>query len=218
MILYSCFHYSERLAQPELSRLLCRVPESVQQKVMRYTRWQDQQTCLFGKLLTRKLLIAFGYDDDCLHRLSVNPYGKPLIDDQVDFNISHSGHMVTIAASNRYLVGIDVEQKDGFPLQNILYFLRPEESERLHQSATSEAFYEFWTRKESLIKAKGMGLHLDLKDIYIQGDRGLFKSRQVEETWYYYSLPSPADYVATLCTQQPGLTPQFVLPDNLFDC
>lgn len=221
MILYSYFTCESAIEKNKFDELLKLVPESVRRKVLSYRRWQDQQTCLIGKLLTRALLIRQGYSEDCLKRLEVNAYGKPFIDAKVDFNVSHSGGLVVIALSDTHQVGVDVERNEPFdsnqpPYEAIDTFLRPEERENLQRIPTSEAFYEFWTKKESLMKAKGMGLSVDLKDIYIDQDQAVYQSKGKTEAWHYYSLQVPPGYTATLCIQERGLLPQFLaLPDLL---
>lgn len=83
----------------------------------------------------------------------------------VDFNISHSGSIVICIISFTSIVGIDIEQVcsklDFTMFYPILSF---EEICYLKNAPNpSVSFYKIWTMKESIAKAKGLGLNENLK-------------------------------------------------------
>ena len=85
----------------------------------------------------------------------------------VSFNVSHSGKhgMIAIASTGR--LGIDVEEiSDRSDLDGIIEMaFGPAEKAELalmHGSRRLQLFYKLWTIKESLIKAVGMGLSMDM--------------------------------------------------------
>lgn len=114
-------------------------------------------------------------------KFDANPYGKPHIGnpiENVEFNLSHSGQSVVCALSLHRALGIDIEQVRRPP--NLLDFARdsfsPSEVMELAthpQDNQINRFFEYWTLKESYIKARGMGLSLPL-------DQFSFRIRQPE--------------------------------------
>jgi 4'-phosphopantetheinyl transferase len=94
--------------------------------------------------------------------------GKPYLLDNngepqtLRFNLSHSGERMLLAVGCREL-GVDVEVWDPRhdPESLAGEILAPEELahwQRLPPARRREAFYRFWTRKESLVKAVGVGI------------------------------------------------------------
>ncbi|MFE7645612.1 4'-phosphopantetheinyl transferase family protein [Streptomyces phaeoluteigriseus] len=102
-------------------------------------------------------------------RLAV-PAGSPYAD--VDFSVTHSGNVVGVAVCRDAAVGLDVED-DGIGLDvdaaartalgatelSALY-ARPAAGRR-------SAFLRTWTRKEAVLKALGVGLHVPLRELEV---------------------------------------------------
>ena len=102
----------------------------------------------------------------------VGPYGRPEISHQaacagISFNISHCAGIIALAVSTTRAVGIDVEcLRERFSCLEIAeHYFAPEENKALQTLPASQqplGFLEYWTLKESYIKARGMGLSLPL--------------------------------------------------------
>lgn len=209
MITFSCFLYRHQLRNTLFDVLLHCLPVHMRADVCRYRRWEDRQNCLFGRLLLRDLLCAEGYSPDSLERVHPDAGGKLVLDDEVDFNLSHSGNMVLAAITRYGRIGVDVELMADLHPEDIAVALRSDELERLQREG-KEALYALWTRKESLVKARGQGLAIDVKDICLRnGNRATLRIDGVSETWYYQHVPLPSEYVAVLCTSQ-------LLPEAVF--
>lgn len=98
-------------------------------------------------------------------------YGKPyaVLNDErvaVSFNISHSGKHGLIAFAPHRRLGVDVEERvtreDIDDLSKMVF--RPDEQSALALTdgpRKIDLFFKFWTIKEALIKAVGMGFSLD---------------------------------------------------------
>lgn len=88
------------------------------------------------------------------------PGGKPHFPGgQPAFSISHAGAVAVCAFSERE-VGVDVEQVTAVE-PSLPSVLQPEELACLRRSPEAEqtrTFYQLWTQKESLIKARGGAL------------------------------------------------------------
>ena len=99
-----------------------------------------------------------------------NSYGKPFINkpDNVtyQFNVSHSKNLAVIIVA-RQTVGIDVEYQDpAFASLKIAErFFSKDEVQDLKSTPAPlfvEHFFDCWSRKESYIKARGLGVSLAL--------------------------------------------------------
>ncbi|SET96831.1 4'-phosphopantetheinyl transferase family protein [Hymenobacter actinosclerus] len=214
MMLYASLHFPERLAGPVFAALLQALPPPLRQEALRFHRWQDQHAALLGKLLVKHLLLRCGYPADTLQSLYRDALGKPRLPLPVDFSISHAGTLVACALSTSHRVGLDVEQVQSYALEDFQHFLRPDEQQLLAKAGMGWAFCELWTQKESFLKAKGVGLvsALRLQDVYVQAKGCRYQpATGPSEQWYYFPLPTPAGYVASLCTQVPGLRIESVL-------
>lgn len=113
-------------------------------------------------------------------RFDTNQYGKPEVAaDQnqraVHFNLTHSHRMAAFSFSLGNCVGVDIEFIK--PLKNMTglahHVCSPKEMEEflaLAPAQQQDAFFRLWTRKEAFIKAKGQGLSMGLRSIYIGFD------------------------------------------------
>lgn len=144
-----------------------------------YRREIDQRRFLTGRVLAKSVLgarlglapEAVRFDatcDDC-----GKPHGKPKLPG-VEFSISHSGERVGLAVST-VPVGLDVETATRGAEDNLIaYALNETEQAAVRELAPDErtsAFYQYWTRKEALMKATGRGLKIPLQAITLDGAR-----------------------------------------------
>ena len=90
----------------------------------------------------------------------LNEFGKPLSKD-ICFNISHS-HGVVIFTLYEFDVGVDIEKIRTSQDDVRRYISNDEEYAYIKDD---KSFYEIWTSKESLVKALGIGIKDNIKDI-----------------------------------------------------
>lgn len=70
------------------------------------------------------------------------------------FNSSHAGEVVICAFSNTYELGIDIEEIKDIELDAFKDQRTANEWRAVVQAESKqEAFYEYWTKKEAVIKA-----------------------------------------------------------------
>lgn len=103
--------------------------------------------------------------------------GKPSLtrrspDEQLCFNLSHSGQLALYAVAWNRPVGVDVEQMDadrdwaGVAAR----FFSPAEQLALNQLPPNlrlKGFFNAWTRKEAVLKATGQGLTIPLEQVEV---------------------------------------------------
>jgi 4'-phosphopantetheinyl transferase len=196
-IYYTSFH--ERLSHGQFDRYLAMVPDNMKQQVLRYRRWEDSHACLFGKLLLRQSMVAM----DCrleLENIRYTNYGKPFIEGNTNFSISHSGTYVLCAISNEYRVGLDIEQvRDEVEINEFKsQFFHDEWNKIVNSQDPVKTFFSFWTSKEAAMKADGRGLSI-INDTRIADGFALAK----EQRWNLKDIELDSNYIVTLATSKP---------------
>ncbi len=157
-------HNTQKLSESTWEKLLSILPLHLVTEVTKYKRWQDRQNCLFGKLL-----VYIGYHHLCKKKLDMNiikrdKNNKPYLSDKsIHFNISHSNQMVVCAFSKQNKIGIDVEQIKDLDYRNFTSIFNNEEVIKIREGDI-HVFYEFWTKKEAVLKNIGTGFMLSPKE------------------------------------------------------
>lgn len=96
-------------------------------------------------------------------RFSIGAQGKPRLADTshaLDFNLSHSGEWLACAVTAGQPVGLDIEacKPERKVMTLARRFFREEEVAALgccDDATANDRFYDFWTLKESAVKARG---------------------------------------------------------------
>ena len=141
-------------------------------------------------------------------------HGKPFLKGahtDLHFNVSHSGDLFLYALSDRPDLGVDVEfMKPDRELERIAErFFAPGEVQRLlkdgRREDSSANFYRCWTRKEAYLKAKGLGITMQLDAFevtFLPGEDPRLLHTEVEgedpAAWRLVNIPVPAAYQAAL--------------------
>lgn len=133
-------------------------------------------------------------------------FGKPFLPDfgQWQFNVSHSDKKLLIAVSFEMLIGIDIEQikprnsfnglvKKCFSSIEQTYWFELPENEKIN------VFYDFWTRKEAVVKGfgRGIAIGLDHCEIDIKQPNN-FLNLPVAEKWFTQKIEISPDYSAAI--------------------
>jgi 4'-phosphopantetheinyl transferase len=135
----------------------------------RFVFQRDRDSFIIARGVLRRILAYYLGTEPTLLRFSYNDYGKPrvLTAEPVQFNLSHSHNLATIAIALNRSVGIDIERirpiADAEQLAE--HFFSREEIRvfrALPAHLKQAAFFRCWTRKEAYIKARGMGLSFPL--------------------------------------------------------
>ncbi len=140
----------------------------MQTAILKFRRWEDVQLSLLGKLLLRYGLEEMGVRFS-EKKLYYNAHNKPYLNgENTKFNISHSGEMVVCAITNSCEIGIDIEVLNDIDF----YIFRPQmlrnEWKRIFFAEDLKtAFFDYWTQKEAVMKAHGMGLSIPLKSFEV---------------------------------------------------
>ena len=157
----SIFDDMAQVTQAEVQRMLPLVDDQRRGEALHYKHLFGQFACLKSWLMLQELLKPLGINDMKMER---NIHGKPFLvhHPEVYFNLSHckSGIAVVIDFSP---VGIDIENFRHSSLALINRTMNPAEAEWIRYSADPvEAFTQYWTKKEAVVKLRGTGITDDL--------------------------------------------------------
>ena len=163
----------------------------------RYRLADDKKRCILAGLMTRHF---FGKAE-----ILKNEYGKPFLSDGRFFNIYHSGNYVLFALADSE-IGCDIEQ---FHFVNAVrtgrtVFTEDEMNLLLSDADRLGAFFNLWTKKESMLKCMGEGFHRSAKSVDVRSDVFEEKGKSYfMKTWNF------SDYTVSVCSAENDF-PEFI--------
>ena len=141
-------------------------PSFIQKRLNKFKRAQDRHASILGKLILIELGRTFGIHSNVLEDIQYTAYNKPYLTNRLNFNISHSGKYVMCAASDTVKLGLDIEEIKPIEIQDFRsQFSDQEWNDIVNDRDVINKFYEYWTKKEAIVKAEGKGLSIPLINI-----------------------------------------------------
>ena len=170
-----------------------------QSEILKYKFWRDRQATLFGKLLLKKILRE-NFKLSEVPKITTEEHGRPLLQSDLDFNISHSGKYVHCVVSDKARIGVDVEKHRQVNIENFgKYFTTKEWKEIYAYDNPLKGFFDFWSLKESVIKADGRGVAILQKTEK--------KNNQVvvcdSKYWHFKQLDLAHEYSSFIASSEP---------------
>lgn len=154
-----------------LNQGLYLLPQIMQDKIRAYPRQDEQLRSVLARLVLQQLLMSQGFSADVLNHYQTDEYGRPSIDESIDFSIAHADDYVLCAVSKTTRLGIDIEKHRDICIDDYSISLSEKELEDLTDStAPIPDFFMLWTKKEAISKANGKGLGILLPDMVIEKD------------------------------------------------
>jgi 4'-phosphopantetheinyl transferase len=189
---------------------------------------RDRIRYLVTRALVRTVLSRYAPIRPAQWVFSTNQYGRPRVANPgmakagLDFNLSHAHGLIALAVARDTVLGVDVENIHVRPVSIGIAerFFAPEEAEALaavpnHQQQFR--FFEYWTFKESYIKARGRGLSLpldkfrfrypDTHTVEIAIDPELADD---PARWRFWQFRPTANHLIALCAERSGGQPSRV--------
>lgn len=137
---------------------------------------------LVARALVRTTLSRYADVDPAAWTFSFNEHGRPELDGPpgappLRFNLSHADGLMVCGVVRRRELGVDVEDRSRRVRSMAIVdrFFAPREVRDLRALPEAEQltrFFDYWTLKESYIKARGMGLALPLGKFAFSVHRG----------------------------------------------
>jgi 4'-phosphopantetheinyl transferase len=193
--------------------------EEERRQQMRFHFERDRHRYLVTRAMVRTVLSKYADVAPRDWRFAVNEYGKPSIAAEytqargVEFNLSHTEGVVVLGVTRGRVLGVDVENVRAreVDLETADRFLAPAELAALRALPSQQQqrrFFDYWTLKESYVKARGMGLSIPLGSfafcledparIQLTIDPSLQDSA---ERWLCWQLQLGRGYLMALCAE-----------------
>jgi 4'-phosphopantetheinyl transferase len=189
----------------------------------------DRRRYLVTRALVRTVLSRYVPVDPADWVFSTNAYGRPqasnpaATDAALSFNISHSHGLIVLGVTSGRELGVDVENIAArAPSLDIAdHYFAPDEVSALdavpsHQQ--QHRFFEYWTFKESYIKARGMGLSLPLDEFsfHFPDDRWVeiaFHAGLTDNPsrWQFWQFQPTPEYLVAVCAQRIAVSSNLVV-------
>jgi 4'-phosphopantetheinyl transferase len=209
--------------------------EEERSKEFRFYFPDDQRRYLVTRALVRSVLSRYLDIDPADWRFANNKYGRPAIanvshlDSGVRFNISHTRGLIALGVTKDRELGVDVEnlRTREISLDIADRFFAPTEVEelaRIPKERQQDRFFEYWTFKESYIKARGMGLSIPLGQFSFHYPHERAVRIAIEpklgddpNRWEFWQYRPTAEYLMAVCAErrqgaQPLLTLRRIVP------
>lgn len=202
---------------------------------LRFYFARDQRRYLVTRALVRTVLSKYASVQPQEWVFAANAYGRPHVangqapDAYLSFNISHTHSLIVLGVTKLRALGVDVENFRERPalIDVADRFFAPREVAALAKVAPQQQdyrFFEYWTFKESYIKARGMGLSLPLDkfSFHCPDDRAVEIAIDPElnddpRRWQFWQFRPRPEYLVAICAERlgagsPRLTALEVIP------
>ncbi|MFT6716970.1 MAG: 4'-phosphopantetheinyl transferase [Saprospiraceae bacterium] len=154
----------ERISKKSFNIYIDTLPNEWRTDILKLQVFDDRKRSLLARLILWDFLNKVNFKNE--RTISCNEWGKPEIVNAPYFNWSHSGNYVVFAWSEVAEIGIDIEQNKEIEWADFKDFFNKNQWSDISQNDTAkERFYYYWVINEAIIKAKGVGMSFDVKEI-----------------------------------------------------
>jgi 4'-phosphopantetheinyl transferase len=214
------FAYPGQISDPGLlSRYMNLLSDEELAQMSRFHFDRHRHQYLVTRALIRTCLSNYCEVEPAEWRFKKNAYGKPRVAHPFEglpfrFNISHTDGLIMCGIVRDIAIGVDVEDKDRptrSGIEKLHGFFSPveiEELTHLPKEEQKQRFFDYWTLKESYIKARGKGLSLSLsqfsfifredklQDFLVQHDL-----KDSAKHWKFWRIPMGERYQVAVAIQ-----------------
>lgn len=204
-------------------------------KEFRFYFADDQRRYLVTRAMVRTVLSRYLHVQPTDWRFANNRYGRPEISNLsrdecgLHFNISHTKGLIALGVTHRRELGVDVENLRTREVSLDIadrFFAKPEVDElaTVPKDRQQDRFFEYWTFKESYIKARGMGLSIPLGQFsfHYPHERAVHIAIDPElgddaNRWSFWQYRPTDEYLMAVCAERreggaPSVTLRKVVP------
>lgn len=174
-------------------------------KADRFHRREDRLCYMLAHMLKRYYLSSvLGVKPDALI-FTTGDNGKPFCQNEGApyFNISHTNGRVLFGMSSVDEIGVDIEPSErNVGDSTAAYVLTSAEMDHVKQASNSRlTFMCYWTQKEAISKALGLGLSIDFKTVHCSGELGSSSTQHSNRQLNVNSQMIEEGYIiSTACT------------------
>jgi 4'-phosphopantetheinyl transferase len=203
-----------------MQRYRALLSEDERRREERFHFEKDRRRHVITRALVRTTLSRYARVSPPDWSFRVNAYGKPEVANEgsdaadISFNVSHTEDLVALAVTSRLAVGVDAEAVRRRPAAIDVarrWFTAPEAIAlaQLPAQSRDEAFFQYWTLKESYVKARGMGLSIPLDKFAFDLTRndGIEVSidaalEDAPQRWRFWQFRLASPFVVAVCVQR----------------
>jgi 4'-phosphopantetheinyl transferase len=185
----------------------------------RFHLYRDRHRYLVTRAMQRTVLSRYVDIAPNALRFTVNDYGRPSIALEharttgIEFNLSHTDGLVVMGVARARAIGVDVENVRTREVDIGVaerYFATEEVAElrTLPGQRQKERFFEYWTLKESYIKARGLGLAIPLDRFALHlGDPNRIRltiAASLQDSaanWAFWQIRLSHDHLTAVCAE-----------------
>jgi 4'-phosphopantetheinyl transferase len=228
-------HYDE-ISDPHLhAEYRSLLTEEERRQELRFYFPDDQRRYLVTRVMVRTVLSRYLAIEPKDWRFTNNRYGRPEIANLsraecgLCFNISHTRGLIALGISRHRELGVDVEhvrvREVSIEIAN-RFFAEAEVAElaSVPSERRQDRFFEYWTFKESYIKARGMGLSIPLEQFSFHYPRESAVQLAIQpqlgddaNRWCFWQYRPTAEHLLAVCAERriggpPSLTLRRAVP------
>jgi 4'-phosphopantetheinyl transferase len=181
---------------------------------------KDRRRHVITRALVRTTLSRYARVSPSDWSFRVNAHGKPEVANEgsdaagISFNVSHTEELIALAVTSGVALGVDAEAVHRRPAPVGVarrWFTAPEATAlaQLPPQSQDEGFFQYWTLKESYVKARGMGLSIPLDKFGFELTRsdGIEVSidavlEDAPQRWRFWQLRLASSFVVAVCVQR----------------
>ena len=181
---------------------------------------RDRHRFLVTRAMVRTVLSQYADIAPRDWTFDINAYGRPSIAAAhaaakgIEFNVSHADGLVIMGIARDRALGVDVEnvRSQRAALEIADRFFAADEVAALRALPPHEQpqrFFEYWTLKESYIKARGTGLSIPLDCFSFRLSAGARPQLSVTPAddgragrWHFWHLCPHPNYLAAVCAER----------------
>lgn len=185
-------------------------PEELQRQ-QRFHFAKHRHRYLLTRALARTVLSRYTAIPAEQLLFQLNAYNKPFIAHHpISFNITHTDELIILGVTRDNALGIDTENKNREITTELAEysFASEEAADFLAQplEQRQQRFFEYWTLKESYIKARGMGLSIPLQEFSFhfpdQKKITLTTQNDTAERWQFWQFELAKNYLVAVCVEK----------------
>lgn len=217
-------YYDDIVSDQHLTMLRSLLSDDEVSQEGRFYFADDRKRYLVTRAMVRMLLSRHAKIAPRDWKFSKNPYGRPVIAGTLVeshahvrglcFNVSHTRGVIAVAIARDRELGIDIEHTNArhVSLDVAHHFFSPIEVSELScvpPDRQQDRFFEYWTLKESYIKARGMGLSLPLDHFSFgfspPGTVDLSTDADLQDRadrWSFWQYRLSTDYLMAICAER----------------
>jgi 4'-phosphopantetheinyl transferase len=185
---------TEVISEIDFPAYLEQLAATQREQVLAYKNFTARRLSLFGKLIVKNY-----FERKAVHvtEFLLKENGKPYIENGF-FNISHTRTIVAAAFSDGE-IGLDIEYMHRTSNIDAIAqrFCREETDYIINSADRQRNFFYIWTRKESLLKAKGTGISEKLSRYNCMRDT--IDDAANNMLWHLESFSLNNEYVGAVC-------------------